>query len=167
MMSAVNKKLKDGDYGLMPGQADHVFVPAMILGISSKSSETETAEQFLQYLFSTEAQKISQSGGLPVEQEAFKSVIDGHQYKGKDSLVCVGSDGTNVDETLDYPMVPTPKKEIKKITELAESLATPALRDDVIMEAVSEQGEKVLKGEISPEQAADAIMQKVNIYLAE
>lgn len=167
MMSAVNKKLKDGDYGLMPGQADHVFVPAMILGISSKSSETETAEQFLQYLFSTEAQKISQSGGLPVEQEAFKSVIDGHEYKGKDSLFSVGSSGTNADETLDYRMVPTPEKEIKKFTELAESLATPALRDDVIMEAVSEQGEKVLKGEISPEQATDAIMQKVNIYLAE
>ena len=64
-------------------------------------------------------------------------------------------------------MVPTPEEEIKKLTDLAESLDTPALRDDVIKDTVSEEGEKVLKGEITPEEAADAIMQKVNIYLAE
>ena len=39
--------------------------------------------------------------------------------------------------------------------------------DDVIKEAVVEQGEKVLKGELEPQAAVDAIMQKVNIYLAE
>jgi len=167
MMSAVNKKLQDGDYGLMPGQAENVFVPSMIMGISSKSNQAETAEQFLTYLFSQESQKISQSGGLPVEKEAFRSVIDGHQYRDYESLVCVGSSGDNMDEVLDYAMSPTPEEEIKKFTDLAESLTTPALRDDVIKDVVSEQGEKVLKGEISPEEATEAIMQKVNIYLAE
>ena len=167
MLSAVNNKLKDGSYGLMPGQAENVFVPSMILGISSKSNQPETAEQFLRYLFSHESQKISQSGGLPVEKEAFRSVIDGHQYQGKENLVCVGGSGDDIDEILDYAMVPTPEEEIKKLTDLAESVDTPALRDDVIKDAVSEQGEKVLKGEITPEEAADAIMQKVNIYLAE
>ena len=50
---------------------------------------------------------------------------------------------------------------------MAESLTVPALLDDVIKDAVIEQGTKVLKGEAAPEEAADAIMQKVNIYLAE
>ena len=68
---------------------------------------------------------------------------------------------------LDYAMEPTPEEEIKKFTDLVESLNTPAFRDDVIKDAVAEQGEKALKGEISPQEAADAIMQKVNIYLAE
>lgn len=167
MLSAVNNKLKDGSYGLMPGQAENVFVPSMILGISSKSNQPETAEQFLRYLFSHESQKISQSGGLPVEKEAFRSVIDGHQHQGKENLVCVGGSVDDIDEILDYAMVPTPEEEVKKLTDLAESLDTPALRDDVIKDTVSEEGEKVLKGEITPEEAADAIMQKVNIYLAE
>ncbi len=165
MLTAVNSKLEHGDYGLMPGQAEHVFVPAMIMGINSKSNQSEMAEAFIKYLFSQDSQKISQSGGLPVEKEAFRSVIDGHEYEGQDNLVCVGGD--SMDETLDYAMIPTPEEEIKKFTELVESLATPAMRDDVIKEAVSEQGEKVLKGEISPQEATDAIMQKVNIYLAE
>jgi len=59
------------------------------------------------------------------------------------------------------------KEEIEKMTAMAESLTVPALLDDVIKDAVIEQGTKVLKGEAAPEEAADAIMQKVNIYLAE
>lgn len=166
MMNAVNSKLEGGDYGLMPGQAENVFVPAMILGISSKAAQPETAEEFVRYLFSPEAQKISQFGGFPVEKESFQSVIDGHEYAGKESLVGVAGGG-DMDEMLDYAMTPTPEEEIQKLTDLAESLTTPALQDDVIKEAVVEQGAKVLKGELSPEEGTDAIMQKVNIYLAE
>lgn len=167
MQQAVNKKLKDGKRDLMPGQADHVFVPAMTMGISNKSAQMETAEEFVKYLFSNEAQKVSQFGGFPVEKDAFRSVVDGHEYEGKDNLVAVGSAGDNMDEILDFEMVPTPEEEITKLTEIVESLATPALQDDVIKDVVVEQGEKVLKGEISPEEGTAAIMQKVNIYLAE
>lgn len=171
-MEASNAKLEEGDYGLMPGQAEKVFVPAMIMGICSKSNQIETAQQFLQYLFSQEAQKISQSEGFPVEKEAFRSVIDGHQYDKGDGVetyvgISISGEGAATDEMLEYIAQPTPEEEIKKFTELAESLTTPAIQDDVIKDAVSEQGEKVLKGEISPEEATDAIMQKVNIYLAE
>lgn len=168
MMSAVNNKLDQGDYGMMPGQAENVFVPAMILGISSKAAQTETAEEFVKYLLSPEAQKISQFGGFPVEKESFESVVDGHEYADKESLVGVtGGGGVNPDERLDYALTPTPEEEVQKLISLAESLTTPALQDDVIKEAVVEQGAKVLKGELSPEEGTDAIMQKVNIYLAE
>lgn len=167
MMNSVNEKLGGGDYGLMPGQAKQVFVPAMILGISSKAAQPETAEEFAGYLLSSEAQKVSQFGGFPVEKEAFKSVIDGHEYADKESLVGVAGGGSDIDEILDYALIPTPEEEIQKLTNLAESLTTPALQDDVIKAAVVEQGTKVLKGELSPEEGTDAIMQKVNIYLAE
>ncbi len=166
-LSAVNEKLEQGDYGLMPGQAGNVFVPSMVLGISSKAAQPETAEEFVKYLLSPEAQKAAQFGGLPVERDSFLSVIDGHEYEGKDNWVSGGSAGANADERLSYKMEPTPKEEIEKMTAMAESLTVPALLDDVIKDAVIEQGTKVLKGEAAPEEAADAIMQKVNIYLAE
>ena len=166
-LSAVNEKLEQGDYGLMPGQAGNVFVPSMVLGISSKAAQPETAEEFVKYLLSPEAQKAAQFGGLPVERDSFLSVIDGHEYEGKDNWVSGGSAGANADERLSYKMEPTPKEEIEKMTAMAESLTVPAFLDDVIKDAVIEQGTKVLKGEAAPEEAADAIMQKVNIYLAE
>lgn len=162
---AANKKLGDGDYGHMPGQAENVFVPAMIMGISSKSSQPEAAEQFVQFLFTPEAQKCYQGGGFAVEKDAFRTTNDGHEYEGKESLVGVG--GSGMDQVLDYEMKPRTEEEMKKFTDLAESLTTPSLQDEVIRDAVVEQGEKVLKGEINPEEATSAIMQKVNIYLAE
>ena len=82
-------------------------------------------------------------------------------------MVMSAGAGISEDESLSYEMEPTPQDAIDKITNLAESLTTPAFRDDVIKETVAEQGMKVLKGEIQPQEATNAIMQAVNIYLAE
>lgn len=162
----VNEAMENGNIDLMPGQAEHVFVPAMVLGISSRSAQPELAEAFVKYLFSQEAQQILQYGGFPVEKESFRSAIDGHQYGDPDRDMGGGFSDSNGREYL-YSHKPTPEEEITRMTELAESLETPALQDDVIKEVVMEQGEKVLKGEQSPEEGAAAIMQKVNIYLME
>lgn len=169
MMNAVNEKLENGDYGLMPGQAEHIFVPEMTLGISSKSAETETAEEFVKFLLSPDGQSINQSGGFPVEKEAFTGCVDGHEYGNQTggSSMMVGGGGISEDEDISYDMKPTPQEAIDKITEMAESLKVPALRDDVIKDAVAEQGTKVLKGEMQPQEATEAILKAVNIYLAE
>lgn len=162
----VNEVLENGNIDLMPGQADHVFVPAMVLGISSRSAQPELAEAFVKYLFSQEAQQILQYGGFPVEKESFHSAIDGHQYGDPDRDMGGGFSDSKGREFI-YTHKPTPEEEIARMTELVESLETRALQDDVIKEVVIEQGEKVLKGELSPEEAAAAIIQKVNIYLME
>lgn len=157
---AVTEHLDGGDFGCMPGQAEHVFVPSVTVGISSKGSQPETAEQFVKYLFSGEMQKISQGSGLPVQKEAFRSTIDGHQYEGNTSWV-------DLEEGIRFELAPRTEEEIQKLMGLAESLKTPALQDEVIKEAVLEQGEKVLGGETDPKEAAAAVAQKVNLYLAE
>ncbi len=174
MMRAVSEKLEEGDFGSMPGQAEGIFVPSLVLGISSKSTQPEVAEAFVGYLLSQDAQKLAMSGGFPVERDAFRGTIDGHEYEPKEgqenlsmTMVGVGGNSEDVSEAISYEMVPATEEEIKKLTDLAESLENPALMDDVIKEAVVEQGEKVLKGELEPQAAVDAIMQKVNIYLAE
>lgn len=163
---AINEKVTDGYVDLMPGQADHVFVPTMVLGISSKSSQPELAGEFVKYLLSPNAAQdiFTQFSGFPVEKGAFRSAIDGHKYeKNENNITSQLHDG----DAIEYTQAPTPEEEITRMTELAESLTTPSLQDDVIKEAVVEQGVKVLKGELSPEEGAAAIMQKVNIYLAE
>lgn len=167
MLRASTEKLENGDFGLMPGQVENVFVPTMVMGISNKGSQPETAEEFVKYLLTQDAQKLAMSGGLPVERDAFRSMIDGHEYEGKELLMMVSGAGTEIDNCISYAMVPATEEEIKKLTDLTEKLENPALMDDVIKDAVVEQGEKVLKGETEPQAAADAVVQKVNIYLAE
>lgn len=163
---AINEKITDGCVDLMPGQADHVFVPFMVLGISSKSSQPEAAEKFVKYLLQSEAAQgiFTYDSGFPVEQEAFRRAIDGHEYELNENDI---TSHLNNGDVVEYTQAPTPQEEIARMTELVESLTTPSLQDDVIKEAVVEQGVKVLKGELSPEEGAAAIMQKVNIYLAE
>lgn len=159
LLLAVTERLESGNFACMPGQAEHVFVPSMTVGISSKSNQPKAAEQFVEYLFSREMQKISQGSGLPVDKEAFRSAIDGHWYEGNASQVTL--------EEIQFELVPRTEEEIQKIMELADSLTTPALQDEVIREVILEQGEKVMKDEQSPDEAAAAVIQKVNLYLAE
>lgn len=162
---AVNEKVTDGCVDLMPGQADHVFVPFMVLGINSKSSQPETAEEFVKYLLGSDGQGIyTYQNGFPVERESFCRAIDGHEYEQNENQITSQlGDG----DVVEYTQAPTPEEEITKMTGLVESLTVPSLQDDVIKEAVVEQGVKVLKGELDPEEGAAAIIQKVNIYLAE
>ena len=174
LIRAVSKKLEGGDFGMMQGEAENVFVRSMVLGVSSKSMQPEVAEAFVGYLLSADAQKLSLNRGSRVDRDAFRGVIDGHEYEPKEGqetdggmMMSVAGDSEDISEAISYEMVPSTEEEIKKLTDLAEALETPALMDDVIKEAVVEQGQKVLKGELEPQAAADAIMQKVNIYLAE
>ncbi len=160
LLLAVTDQLEGGDFGCMPGQAEHVFVPSVTVGISSKSSQPEAAEEFIKYLFTGEMQRILQGSGLPVQKEAFRSAIDGHEYEGNISQV-------EMEEGFTLELTPRTEEEIQKLMGLAESLTTPALQDAVIREAVLEQGEKMLKGEITPEEAASIVIRKLNLYLAE
>ncbi len=164
--AAINEKVGDGCIDLMPGQADHVFVTYMVLGISSKSAQPEAAEEFVKYLLRSKAAQgiYTQMSGFPVEKEAFRSAIDGHAYEKEQNQIASHLDDG---EVIEYTQEPTPEEEITRMTELVESLTTPSLQDDVIKQAVVEQGVKVLKGELAPEEGAAAIIQKVNIYLAE
>ena len=98
--------------------------------------------------------------GLPVQKEAFRSAFDGHEYEGNISQV-------EMEEGFTLELTPRTEEEIQKLMGLAESLTTPALQDAVIREAVLEQGEKMLKGEITPEEAASIVIRKLNLYLAE
>ncbi len=162
---AVNQMIGDGQLGLIPGQAERVFVPLMVLGISSQSAQKEIAGQFVSYMFSKEAQGFSQGGGLPVEKEAFRDSNDGHEYGGLEELVMVS--GVDEDARVSYAMRPRTEEEMKWLTDLAESLETPALCDGVIQDVVAEEGEKALKGECSVDEAVNAILQKTSLYLAE
>lgn len=163
---AINEKVSDGCVDLMPGQADHVFVPFMVLGVSSKSAQPQIAEEFVKYLLSEEKAQgfYTMSSGFPVEKELFRSAVDGHIYEKEPQDITTH---LNNGEAVQYFMRPTPQEEVTRMTELAQSLTTPAYMDDVIKEVVVEQGVKVLKEELSPEEGAAAIIQKVNIYLAE
>ena len=71
------------------------------------------------------------------------------------------------DEHYSFEFINLKQSDIDKMTEIIEGLEKPAMTNRGIQEFVLEQGEKYLKGDQSLEEAVEAVMKKVNLYLAE
>ena len=68
---------------------------------------------------------------------------------------------------MELDIVRADEKTTKEIQELGKSLTTPSRGNEVILNAIAENGTRYLNGEISLEEAAKGAIQQVNLYLAE
>lgn len=161
---AAYKKLIGLDYCPSAISGKSVYLPADIVGISSQTAQMEGAKAFVRYLFSTEAQKVNNASGFPVNRAAFEAELDAPASASTTTTV-KDADGEEREEFLDY--LALDEEEQERFRTLAQSLDTPAATDAVIEELVIEQTGKCLTGECTPEEAVSAISQKMSLYLAE
>lgn len=152
---------------LWNGQAENVFIPCSVIGISAKAQEKDAAQRFVEYLFSQSSQEMSGSTGFPVNQAAY----EGETYwdlGGKDGVVSVmSSSNTETGETIEMDILQPSDEAISRIQELGKTLTVPSRTNQIILNAVSEAGARYLNGEIGLEEAARAAIQEVNLYLSE
>lgn len=160
---SANQAMGDGAVKLLNGQASNVFVPMAAIGISSKSTDSKTAGIFVEFLLSKEAQIINQGGGLPVNKTAFEEGIKTGGEGLGETVPYLTASGENKE----FRIVQLSESDIKELYAVAESLTTPALADNVIKENVKEQAEQCVKGNITSEEAAKNVKQKINLYLSE
>ena len=154
-------------YGIWNGQAANCFIPVNKIGISSKASQKDAAEKFVQYLFSEEGQMVSRKDGFPIVE----SVYDGADYweQGEEGKI-LGSGYSGNSETgqeVEYKIVSPSADKVDALKQLGKTLTTPILDNAIITSAVSEAGVRYLNGEIGLDEAANAVIQQVNLYLAE
>ncbi len=151
------------DYKGFPGQAQNVFLPKGMVGVSAKSEEPEVAKAFLGTMFSAEVQK-NIYGGFPVNRAAFADRFDSLEPGGENgSMTMVKRDGTEEEMTLRWP----DEAGERKFTELVQGLKTPAAGEEWLCELVYEAGVRVLEDDMSAGEAAEEIEKKAAIYLAE
>lgn len=164
-VAAVNRKLGNVGFGLMQTAGKRVYCPAATLGINSKSSQIESAEKFVEYVLGKEAQSLSLGNGYPINRAAFDASTE-DTSNGEVIMGMMISDmftGEMVELEVYWPEA----SEFERLKEIIESLDTSTLVDDTIWSAVKEQAEKCLNGELSPEEAADTLISKMKLYLAE
>lgn len=164
-----SEQAEDGEnmgFALWNGQKAGCFSPSMIMGINSKSKNQEDAKEFLKFLYSQKAQEVSMGYGLPVNE----TVYDSEDYWTTGEGTTVGY--TIVDETGTEKQVyldvhkPT-AEQIQQIQEMGKSLTTSSQLDDNVVEAVRKELDSYAKGESDLDSAISAVVQKVNLYLAE
>ena len=152
---------------LWNGQAQNCFIPVTTVGISAKSTEKEAAEKFIRFLFSEDGQKITRFGGFPVNQKVYESEAYWDQGEEGTTIMTTSSynSKTGTDTTF-YVNAPS-WEVVKEYQDLGKTLTTPAADNAIIQSAVTDAGIRYLSGEISLDEAADSVMQEVNLYLSE
>lgn len=166
MMYSVQRKTKM-KYGLLNGENVKSYIPYLIAGVAEGGNK-ETAKAFVKELLGEKAEN-NESNGFPVNRAAYEKVskekMDAQNVKDESgvSFSIAGGNG----ETFGFDFVNLKKEELQQFTDIACSLTKPALTNRVIQEIVLEQGDKYLLGEQELSQTVDAILQKVNLYLAE
>lgn len=166
-MYSLEQKMGDITHSLWNGQAQNCFIPSQIVGISAKAEQKEAAEKLVEFLFTKEGQEIGSNSGFPVNE----AVYDSEDYWAVgDDEGCLGTSGSgdaNTGEYVELDIVRADEKTTKEIQELGKTLTTPSRGNEIILNAIAENGTRYLNGEISLEEAAKAAVQQVNLYLAE
>ena len=164
MLISSHGQIEDAAVGLMELSGEKVFIPTGLVGINSKSEKIEDAQTFVSYLLGAEAQQIDQDGGFPINRTAFANIIKGAE-SGQEAGMSIVVSGDGKEAMLEVEWAT--KEELATLQQMIESLDTAALTDSVISEAVLEQAVECAKGNITAEEATSAVIQKVQIYLAE
>lgn len=152
-------------YDLLSLAGKKVYCPEAIIGISSKSAQTEEAGKFVSYILSKEVQAMNQGGGFPVNKKAYEEAA-ADKGDGKSVMGYTVSD-KNTGEVVSLEVKWAAQEELDGLRGKIDSLDTPCLTDSVIGETVREQAVKCLTGECTVEEAVESLVQKVNLYMAE
>lgn len=163
VLAGEEKFLGDG-YATIPfsGQASNVFLPRRIMGILTTSANQHAAKQFLSFMLSEQVQSKDLSTGFPVNQAVFDREIAEDRtvenYHGTNDL-----DGNRISFSSQYPDA----RRRQELKTWVDSLTTPALTNRIIRTMVMAQMSDCCNGIITPEQAAKAAVQSLNLYLSE
>lgn len=155
------------DYCLMNHDNVKSYIPYLLAGVT-EGGNTEAAKEFVKELLGKKAGS-SELNGIPVNRAAYDKVIkeklDAKNVKDESSVAftAVGED----EKMYGFEYINLTQGDIDKFTEIITSLTKPAMTNRVIQELILEQGDKYLLGEQGLEDTVDAILKKVNLYLAE
>ena len=164
MLVSLMKQAQGVEYTRMPGQAENVFCPRGVVGVNAGTKDEGTALDFLSALFSEDVLKSDLNDGYPVNEKAFDEFfVDPNGGKNQEGFSTSSEGGVMVQLEISWPT----KEEVDSLKEFIGTLDCPGDVESILKEAVSLTGEKVLTGEMTPQEGADEIGQKMELYFAE
>lgn len=157
---------EDVEWVPMKGQGGNVFCAETLLSINAASENIELAEDFLKVCLGKENQSYLYDS-LAVNETAYEESFQLPDEAGSDgrwgSVVTDGEDGERIVLIYYWPT----EEEVSRYKAYIEELDTAYIENDVVENAVYEEGAAYLLGTKNLEEAVDAIEKKVSIYLSE
>lgn len=164
-LDTVNRETGNCQVALLNGQLSNVFLPTCILSVLNTAKEQERAMDFVKYILSADMQSQVINGGFSVNRKAFEESLYTAPFKEGEGWSMSSDDGAGGYVELTY--VWPEQESLDKLQAMAEQLDTRADTERVQRDVVIEETRRCMSGETSVEEAVNAIMQKINLYLAE
>ncbi len=138
--------------------AGDIYIPSSIAGINRSTANADMAKEFIRCLLSYEVQREELYDGLPVNKKALETIVETDRPYSEG----VGwGDGYHIS-------APYPSLEVRReVAAMMDGLTVPVMLDETVMNMVTEGSQNYFDGKESVEQAAEGILRKLSIYLAE
>lgn len=162
-IDSVLNEAEGSAWKIQNGQAENIFVPSAIIGISGRAANKEEAKAFLQFLLTSETQKYEMRSGFPVNRTALKELAMEESEKEEWSIMRALKNG----ETMELTVKPANQDRIQEFSDKLETLDTPELTDKIVLQTVNEYALSYIRGEIDLDKAMEDIKSRVNLHLAE
>lgn len=154
------KEREDGEFAPYCGQLPNVFVPVNMVGISQMSPYRQEAGELMRALMETDW------SALVLDEERTKEYLRANANEDGSSYGSMG--GTREDGTVSrLDIYPATEEDISHLVQIARQAGVPYIKNRVLESAVSEVGEKVLKGEMTAEEGVQEVVRRVSLYMAE
>lgn len=146
--------------------AGKLYLPLSMAGINRSTKHADLAREFVRCLLSYEVQKEELYDGFPVNQEAMEKFIEKEaggysvsaSYRGWED----GDDGS-YEIHGDWPS----KAVRREVAAMMKELTVPVLVDETVMEMIVEGSGDYFDNRENAGQAAEKILRKLSVYLAE
>ena len=157
-------RLQNMDFVPMPGQSRFLGQASKILAVNEASGVKQQALELVAYALSTQFVEDSYMYGGSTNWDVLDAQIAKEQEKGMG--LCMSFEDINGKEQM-IGVGPLSQEAKEALRQLMESCQGISQCDSRIYDAVIEEGQKALTGELSVEDAVKAIEKKVALYLAE
>lgn len=156
----------NGDFTTFECQSGKLFEPRTILGINAGSKKQEIAKEIIKLALSEEVQKVDVKDGLPVNAVALQYCMEGRslpqgnawgiydEKEGKELWVYLSFGSSNW-------------RVFDKYYHACKEVKVPVTLNETILEIVVEQSREYFQDNMTVEEAAKAIKDKIDLYIAE
>lgn len=148
------------DFTYAEGQSEKVFLPMEIISVNCRSEKAEQAKAFAGIFLSSGCQKqfTIEDCGYPVNRTAFNLLADSNV--DEESVASWRESGYDISAE-------TFQSGFERIAEMADGLDTVGIIDETFKNIVIEQGMTYLNGGQSSDEAAERVVQSLELRLSE
>lgn len=148
--------------GLSVTNPHGLYLPMNRMGINASSKEKELAEEFMEMMLNDEIQQQDFVEGLPVRTESLEGQADIAEKGGQEDNFSISFGGGEM-HSYGYPT----REQIEPILNLAKEAKTPLVIDPSVRKTFLDCAEQYFGGNISAEEAAKTLGEKMELYLSE